>query len=68
MVDRLVIMWFRVTRFRAASGGSRLPFGFEEAFKGEEAFKEGNVSIFFLIFRNLKVLYFYIHPWVIGSP
>ena len=25
----------------AASGGQRSPFGFEEAFKGEDAFKEG---------------------------
>ena len=33
---------FYYTRYRAASGGPRSPFRFEEAFKGEEAFKEGN--------------------------
>ena len=38
----------KFTRFMAASGGQRSPFGFEEAFKGgkmhsrrEDAFKEG---------------------------
>ena len=48
---------FIITRFRAASGGPRSPFGFEEAFKEgrciqggkmhsrrEDAFKEGNFS------------------------
>ena len=35
----------------------------------EEASKEGNFSKnLFLIFRNFKVLYFCIHPWVMGSP
>ena len=34
-------MSFTFTRFMAASGGQRSPFGFEEAFKGEDAFKEG---------------------------
>ena len=33
------------TRFMATSGGQRSPFGFEEAFKGEDAFKEGRGGI-----------------------
>ena len=40
-------MGFTYTRYRAAFGGPRSPFGFEEAFK------EGKFS---------KFLEFYIHP------
>ena len=50
------------TRFRTASGGPHSPFGFEEAFK------EGKNFNFFSNFRNLKVVYFYSHSWVMGSP
>ena len=32
---------FSLTRFMAASGGQRLPFGFEEAFKGERCIQGG---------------------------
>ena len=35
---------FILTRFKATSGGLRLTFGFEEASKREEVFKEGNFS------------------------
>ena len=60
----------KLTRFRAASGGPRSPFGFEEAFKGGRGIQGGKFfkKNFFSIFRNFKVLYFCIHPWVIRSP
>ena len=49
------------TRFRAASGGPRLSFGFEEAFK------EGNFSkMFFSIFEILKFYIFLVISWSWG--
>ena len=57
----LMIVFF-YTRFMAAFGGPRSPFGFEEAFNGGRGIQGGKFFKFFFIFRNLKIFYFSINP------
>ena len=53
-------IFINVSRYRATSGGPRLPFGFEEAFKegrgiqGEKFFKK-----FFSNFLKLEIFIFF---------
>ena len=49
---------FKDTRLRAASGGPRSPFGFEEAFKGGRGIQGGKCFKFFFHFSKFETLIF----------
>ena len=63
-IQEIIVIY--LTRFRAASGGPRSPFGFEEAFKGGRGIQGGKFfkKIFFQLF---KILRFYNFVFIPGS-